>query len=115
RFGGDQGLEINQIQQRRFKNLALQNRPLHTHQRFLRKNHRAFGNRVHVAREFHFAEVIEKWLFKQRLAVTALQMREINKIRFFKVKSAQVINRMLESARDRKAAGERLFAKEKME
>src|SRR5699024_10064277 len=70
-LGRDQGLKIDQVQQGRFEQLALDDRPAYTQQRLVGENGRALRDGVHVAGELERGEVVQKALTEQRLPVVA--------------------------------------------
>ena len=60
RLGGDQGLEVDQVEQRRLQELSLEERAADPQQRLVREHHRALGHGVDVAREAQRREVVEE-------------------------------------------------------
>src|SRR5580765_5527416 len=64
RFRRDQRLKVQEIQQWSFQKLRLQNGPLNSQQRFLRKNDCPLRHSIHIARELELAQIIQELLFK---------------------------------------------------
>ena len=114
RFGGDERLEVDHIQQRRLEQLTLQNRPANSHERLMRKNDGSFGNRVHIARHTQRAEIVEKAALKQRCAVISRECREIREVVVLKAEVAQKLDRIRKPRSNRVSALERQSAEEQM-
>ena len=64
-----EGLEVDHVEQGGLDDLALEDRAGHPHQRLERKDHGAFGDRVHVQRELEPAQVLDERGIEERLAV----------------------------------------------
>ena len=111
---GDQGLKIDQIQQRGLDDLALQDRPLHAHQRLLRKHDRSLGNGVHPAGQFEGVEVVEKGGIEQRPPVRAAQLGQIGHVPGVEPEVGQEVERIAQAARDAEPALKRVLTKEEM-
>ena len=77
-------MEIDEVQERCFQQLTLQNRPRDAEQRLIRKHNGTFGNGFHVAFEFHSSQVVQKFLLKQRLVVAAREGTQVPDVFFGK-------------------------------
>ena len=69
RLGGDQGMEVDGVEQEGLDDLPLNQWTANTQQRLVREHHGSFGNRVDIARETHRRQVIEERFLEERLPV----------------------------------------------
>src|SRR5439155_20957132 len=79
-LGGDQALEIDEVEKRRLQELTLEDRSFHPDQRLVGEDSRSLRGRVHVNSKLQGAEVFQKSGFEERLAVVALQLGEVREI-----------------------------------
>ena len=114
RLGRDQGLEVDHVEEGRFDDLALEDRPDHPHQRLKREDHRSLRHRVHVQRELERAEVLDERGVEQRLAVAAPQRVEVGGVPFVDVQVREVVDHVAEACRHRVSAVERVVPEEQV-
>ena len=60
RFGGDQALQVNLVDNKRFNDLRLDNRRGHLYHRFVFKKDPPFRNRPYAAGEPKLGEIVQK-------------------------------------------------------
>ena len=109
-LGRDEGVEVDQAQQRGLEQLALDDRPAHADQGLVRKDHGPFRDGVDVRGQAQGAEVIEEGALEERLAVVAGQGREVAERSGFEAEIVQPVDDRLQSAGHRIAALERQLA-----
>ena len=110
----NQRLEVDNVQQHRLDNLALNNRASDSQQRLVWKDDGAFGNRVDVAFQFQLPKVLQKFRWEQRLVIVTRQRRQVLNIRLVKMKVFQQVDHGLQARRDHIATGKRIATKEQM-
>ena len=98
RFGGDQRLKVQDIDQARFDELRLRQRRGHAQDRLGGKECGAFRHGVHVAGEAERGEIVEKLLAK---AAGTLKPRQVG---VGKAQRLQIIERLLETRGQQKSA-----------
>ena len=91
-FGGDERLEVEEVEQRGFEELRLKNGALDAQERFVRENNGAFGDRVHVAGETQIAQEAEEGRIEQRLAVSPWNRGEESEVGFGEMEVAEVFD-----------------------
>ena len=74
RLCSNQGLMIDNVQNRRFNKLCFYNRRNHFYERFLRKDHRSLRYRIDVSRKMETAEIIDKIFFKNMEAAKIINI-----------------------------------------
>jgi hypothetical protein len=94
-------LKIQDIEQGRLDELALQERPLHANERFVRKHDRSLGDGIHVARPAQRTQVIEKRRLEKGLTIRPIERGEIGEIVFFEGEILEILDRVIEAAGDR--------------
>ena len=115
RFGGYQGGKIDQIQEGRFKQLALDQRALDADERFMREDDAAFRDGVDVAGKAHFFEIIEKFFLEKRLAIHSLECEQIGEIAFIEMEILQIVHRCFQARCNGKSALEGMPSEEQVE
>ena len=115
RFGRNQGLEIDQVQQRRLQKLALQNVALHPHHRLVRKTNRALAQRLDVHAQFQSAQIFQELRLEQRFIVGAFERAEVFQIGVIEAEVLDPFERRFDAAGHGKAAIKRLFAEKELE
>lgn len=113
-FRRDQCLGIENVKQRRFQNLAFNDRARYAHHGLDGKSNRAIGHGIDVAGELEPLEIGEEIRGEERLAVVALQGFEILDVAPIKPELSHVFNRIGEAANNRIAAIERIGSIEEM-
>ena len=74
-LGRHQRLEVDDVEQGRLDDLALQQRAANPEQRLVGKNDRALGDRIHVAGELQSTEIVQERCIEQGRAPSALETR----------------------------------------
>ncbi len=115
RLGRDQGLEIDDIEQRRFQDLALDDGAGHPYQRFVGENQRAFGDGVDIAGEAQVAEIIDEAEIEEGLSIVAGQGGQVGQFVFVEVKILEIIDDIGQSAGNAETAVEGILPEEEME
>ncbi len=115
RLGGDQRLEVDQVEQGRLQELGDEQGAAHPHQRLLAEDHRPLGHGVEVAAEAQGAEVIQEPRLEERPAVVALDPRQIVEVLVLEPQALHVFDGGLEPAGHGEAAAERVLAEGEME
>ena len=95
RFGGDQRLVVDDIQQRRFGKLRLNQRRLDCENRLARKYRFSLFHRVHVARETQVFKILQKFF------VERVQRTEIGNIVLGKMPVQKIIHRLFQPCEQR--------------
>jgi hypothetical protein len=108
-------LKVDNVQQRRLEQLALQDRTLHAHQRLLPKGERPLGHRCHIDGEPQPGQVLKEFALEKRLPVVACERGEILDVRLTKPERPEVLEGLPQSRGDRISAAERRLAKEQVE
>ncbi len=108
RLAGDQGLEVDDGQQRGLDQLGLQDRALHAQQGLVREDHGALGHGVDPTRKAHRAQVREEGRLEQRLAVAAGDRRQVRQVGGVEAQPLEELDRRLDATRDRVRAAERV-------
>jgi hypothetical protein len=115
RLGGDERLEIDQVEQRGLQELAEDDGAGHPEHGLLREHDRPFRHGVDVAAEGEIPEGVQKALLEERGAVVALQAREVFEVTFGKVEALDVLDGELEPAGHGEPAAEGGLAEEEVE
>ena len=113
-LGGDQRLEVDDVQKRGLQQLGLQQRPADPHQRLLGKDHRPFRHGIDVAGRLERAEEVEKGRLEQRPAVVSAERRQVRHVRDAKARILKVLDRRGQPCGDRVAAVKRAMPKGQM-
>ena len=88
RFGCNQALEIQKIQQGRLQELTLDDRAANADEWFVWKHHRPLRHRVDITGKPQCPQILEKGALEQRLAVVAALRRKISNVSLAEVKFA---------------------------
>src|SRR6266403_4442105 len=115
RLRRNETLEIQDVEQSRFQELALDDGAANPDERFIRENQRSFRNRINVASQSQTAQVIEKAGIKQRLAIVSVLRGKIIYLSFGEIKRAQKVDRRREPARERESTTKRVLTKSDVE
>jgi len=113
-LGGDEGLEIDDVEQRRLDDLRLQQWPAHAQERLLRKDDRAFEDRIEIAAPLQGAQIFQKRRVEERCAIAAREGSEVSDLVICEREGIEKVDRITEPARHAEAASERVLAKDEM-
>jgi hypothetical protein len=76
-LGGDQGIEVDDIEQGGFDQLRMQDGTLNPEQWLVRENRAAFGDGVNIQREPKVCQIAQKPFLKERIIVFRAKAGEI--------------------------------------
>ncbi len=114
-FGGDEGLEIDDVQQGGFDQLGVEDGALDAEDGFVGENGGAFGDGIDVEGQAESGEMVEEIFLKHRVAVFGAQGGEVVDFPGAEVEIPQPFEGWAESGGDGIAALERQSAEEEME
>ncbi len=104
RLRRDEGLEVDDIEERGFEELALNDGAADADERLVRKDNGAFGHRIHIAGKFQVAQIVEEGLLEKGLAIVPSQRLEIGDFVAIDLKIAKVVNGICQAAGNAVAA-----------
>ena len=98
------------FKQRRFEQLALDQRSADPQHRLLRKHHRPLRHRVDVAPQLHSAQVFEEFAFQERFARPVAHAAQIVEVGLVEREIFEVFDDVGQPAGDRVSPVERILA-----
>ena len=93
----DEGLEVDDVEEGRLQQLALDQRPLDPHERLVAEHHGPLGHGVDVAGEAKLRQVGQEFGLEQRPAVAPGQGRQVGQVVVGEAKPLQELDRRLQS------------------
>lgn len=98
-LGGDEGVEVEDVEQRGLDELALEQRPLHR-TRGSWANSGPFGRRVDVERQPHLPEPGQELLREEGAPVVALERAQVRQVAFGEAQPVEPRDGRMQPARD---------------
>ena len=113
-LGGDEGLEVDDVEQGGLDELALGQRSPHPDDRFVREGDRALGHGIDLDAQLKVEQVVEEVLAKEGLVVIAFEATQVSDVAFAETKGGEEVHDVFQPADEGESPIKGVLAKEEV-